>query len=66
MIAALTRSGCDLHTTKISCTPANARLSSVQSSKGALQMGNKHWQPYTLDRATSKDGGSFNLLLVDR
>ena len=41
-IAALTRFGCDLHTTKISCTPAKARLSSVQSSKGALHIGNKH------------------------
>jgi hypothetical protein len=53
-MAALTRSGWDLHTTKISCTPANARLSSVQSSNGALHIGNKHWQPQMLNRTADR------------
>src|SRR5712671_1243110 len=29
--------------TKTSCTPARARPSSVQSSRGALQIGRRHW-----------------------
>jgi hypothetical protein len=42
LIAALTNSACDLHITKISWTPARARLSNVQSSNGALHIGRRH------------------------
>lgn len=40
--AALTCVAYERQITKISCTPANARLSSVQSSSGALQIGSRH------------------------
>src|ERR1700722_827938 len=43
-IAALTTCAYDRHTTKTSCTPASARLSNVQSNKGALQIGSRHWR----------------------
>jgi hypothetical protein len=42
LIAALTRSACERQTTKISCTPASAKLSKVQSSSDALHIGSKH------------------------
>jgi hypothetical protein len=42
LIAVLTSSACDLHITKISCTPARARLSNVQSSNEALHIGSRH------------------------
>lgn len=42
-IAALTNSGYDRQTTKISCTPARARLSKVQSSSVALHTGKRHY-----------------------
>lgn len=41
-IASFTSLECDRQTTNTSCTPANARLSNVQSSSGALQIGSRH------------------------
>lgn len=41
-MAALTCSGNERQITKISCTPANARLSNVQSSNVALHTGRRH------------------------
>ncbi len=41
-MAAFTWSAYDLQMTKISCTPASARLSKVQSSRVALHIGSRH------------------------
>ncbi len=41
-IAAFTWSAYDRQITKISCTPARARLSNVHSRRVALHIGNKH------------------------
>lgn len=42
-MASWTSSANERQMTKTSCTPARARLSSVQSSRGALQIGSKHY-----------------------
>jgi hypothetical protein len=52
-IAFFTCLGCDRIITKISCTPANAKLSKVQSSSGALQIGIVHWKAASSRRKIS-------------
>ena len=60
LIAVFTWAACDLHTTKTSCTPARARLSKVQSKRGALHMGSRHCAPCQRQRCALWRGSSYS------
>lgn len=59
LIASLTWWECDLQITKTSWTPASASDSNVQSKRGALQTGSRHWDPSYI----SKDQLDTTMLL---